>query len=109
MVRDCRMIDVSGLPIPFSCENRRFHTNLSKGVSHGHSAPTRGSVLGAALISHGGFSLWLEHVSEKGSAIELYWLMWYDDADGKPTIPLSGVFSKDELKTMMERLVEFTP
>ena len=109
MTKDARMIDANGARIPFSCENWRFHTNLNKGIAHGTAAPTLGSVLPTALISHGGFSLWLEHVSEKGGSLDLYWLMWYDDKDGKPTIPASSVFSKDELKTMVGQLMEFTP
>jgi hypothetical protein len=65
-------------------------------------------VIKTAVIDHGDYSLWLEHVAEKGGGRELYWLMWYN-GQGVPLIPASGVFGKSDLATMHARLTEFVP
>jgi hypothetical protein len=81
---------------------------LRKGFPHAPGAATVGSVLEGALIDYGDYSLWLEHVLEKDTGAEVYWLMWYDD-QGCPTIPLSGVFGRDGLEQMAGRLTRFVP
>ena len=106
MANDHRLIDSSGVRIPFSCGNRRYRTNVNKGVQHGGSS-TRGSVFQGPLINHG-YSLWLEHVEEIETGDEIYWLMWYDN-NGFPTIPMSGIFDKDELSEMTRQLASFVP
>lgn len=106
MAIDHRLVGASGAKLPFSCGNRRYRTNINKGVPHGAS-PTRGSVFPVALINHG-YSLWLEHVEEIGSGDEVYWLMWYD-SNGTPTIPMSGIFDKAELGEMTKQLTGFLP
>lgn len=58
-----------------------------------------------SLIS-GTLSLWLEYVRNKKGGQNTYWLMWYDD-EGTPKLPMSGVISENELKTMTSRLTEF--
>jgi hypothetical protein len=50
--------------------------------------------------------LWLEYVRNKKGGQNTYWLMWYDD-EGTPKLPMSGVISENELKTMTSRLTEF--
>lgn len=101
-----QLTEASGRSIPFTCRNKRFETNIEKGVPHGACA-TRGSVFDEPLIETDGYSLWLEHVLEPATLHEYYWLMWY--RDGVPTIPLSGIFDRDELSQMIGRLGRFVP
>jgi len=103
---DHRIIQ-NGQPISFTCENRRFMTNIARGSAHG-AAPARGSVFPNSLINHGGYTLWLEHVVEKEGVPDLFWLMWYDPA-GIPTIPLSGIFDRNDLREMLGQLANFVP
>jgi hypothetical protein len=80
-------------------------------MPHG-SCPTRGSVTGEPLIQTAdGFTLWLEHVESTDvgqGGDQLYWLMWYAQ-NGIPTIPLSGVFDRDQLTEMVQQLMRFIP
>jgi len=110
MPTDSRLTDRrTGKKISFSCGNRRFKTNIRLGYSHSPFAKVKGSVLKVPLVNSAeGYTLWLEHVVDKESDEKLYWLMWYGP-DGIPTIPLSGVFSKDDLATMLERMIQFVP
>ncbi|MBU4273660.1 MAG: hypothetical protein KKA28_17500 [Planctomycetes bacterium] len=108
MSQDHRATGPNGARIPYTCENQAFTTNVGKGHAHGTLSPTRGSVFANPLISAGGYSLWLEHVLEKTTHQKFYWLMWYDPK-GIPTIPLSGVFTKDDLRQMMSQLADFVP
>lgn len=103
----------NGQRLAFTCENRRYRTNIKKGEPHSPQSQTQGSVFPSALVNHDGWSLWLEHVEEKhveeiGTPAEVYWLMWYDP-DGRPTIPLSGVFDRTELSAFVGRLAQFVP
>lgn len=106
MAANHRLIDPQGNPIPYSCGNRRYRTNIYKGMAHG-SASTKGSVFSSPLVNHG-YSLWLEHVEEIETGNEVYWLMWYE-ANGIPTIPMSGIFDKSELLEMIKQLASFIP
>jgi hypothetical protein len=106
MAKDHRTIQ-NGQPIGFTCENQRFMTNTAKGSMHG-GATARGSVFPNPLINHGGYTLWLEHVVEKGASTDLFWLMWYD-SNGVPTIPLSGIFDRNDLQEMVGQLATFVP
>jgi len=108
MAYDHRIIDMTGNRINYSCENRRYRTNLRKGFPHNPSSQTLGNVIEHPLVNSGGYSLWLEHVFEIDTTEEMYWLMWYD-ASGKPTIPLSGVFDKNDLGQMVFQLSKFVP
>src|SRR2546426_8706655 len=105
MAIDHRLTTPAGGRIDFSCDNYGYRTNVNKGVAHGTS-PTRGSVFPTPLVNHSGFTLWLEHVEEKGSGQEVYWLMWYD-GNGVPTIPMSGIFDRNELAEMSRQLAQF--
>ena len=107
MAADHRLVDNMGQRINFSCGNRRYKTNLNKGFAHGGS-PTPGNVFQGPLINHVGYTLWLEHVEEIATSDEVYWLMLYDQA-GIPTIPLSGIFDKNELAEMIRQLAGFLP
>jgi hypothetical protein len=102
-------ITQGGLPVEYTCTNYRYETNINKGECHGASA-THGSVFRDSLIhTPDGYSLWLEHAIEKSTRSEYYWLMWYD-AQGKPTIPLSGIFNRADLGQMADRLArDFLP
>jgi hypothetical protein len=108
MAQDHRIVGPDEARIAFSCENRRFMTNITKGEPHSPYSSTLGNVLDTPLIDYGDYSLWLEHVTEKESGEEIYWLMWYDE-QGCPTIPLSGVFGRGDLETMVGRLTRFVP
>jgi len=87
----------------FTCANRRFQTNISKGHPHG-VGNAGGSVFAQALVNSG-YSLWLEYVSGKDGE-EMFWLMWYDP-DGSPTIPLSGVFEAPDIQEISRGLASF--
>jgi hypothetical protein len=90
--------------VDYTCENVGYVTNVSKGYVHGRGQ-ARGSVFRQSLIRHGGYSLWLEHVTEKASGADTFWLMWYHG--GIPTIPLSGVLDASDIQTMAGRLASF--
>lgn len=108
MKNDHRICNSLGQRMKFTCINSGYGTNLLKGEPHSPFSETCGSVFPEPLIQHSGNSLWLEHIVELKTGTELYWLMWYDE-EGKPIIPLSGVFDRTELRTMISRLVEFIP
>lgn len=106
MAADHRLTDTAGNKLSFSCENASYKTDIDKGFQHGKSA-TKGSVFPSPLISNG-YSLWLEHVKEIDTQADVYWLMWYDDR-GKPVIPMSGIFNKQQLSEMAKQLASFVP
>jgi len=109
-MNDSRLTDPQGNRIDYSCGNKGFQTNISKGKSHG-TTPTLGSVLGYPLVKNQfNQSLWLEHVVETKNPTgnEYYWLMWYNDK-AQPTIPMSGVFEKSDLEKMLKGLANFVP
>ncbi|GJD88225.1 hypothetical protein BHAOGJBA_1738 [Methylobacterium hispanicum] len=89
---------------PYTCENARFMTNLNKGHPHG-PGQARGSVFPVPLV-HSGYSLWLEHITDKKEGTEAFWLMWYDQR-GAPTIPASGAMWPDQLREMIAQLSAF--
>lgn len=105
---DHRIVSANGAPIAYTCENKRFMTNLEKGKAHAGYSNARGNVFDHELAAPGGLTLWLEHVVDKQNGEELYWLMWYDQ-HGVPTIPLSGVMGKAEVQEMAGRLAGFVP
>lgn len=107
MASDHRIRTPDGHSIPFTCENRRYATDLTEGFSHGPNSDTRGSVLETPLFDFGDASIWLEHVVERATGDKCYWLMWYD-ADGRPTIPLSGVSDRQDLERATQALRSLT-
>ena len=94
--------------IPFTCENRRFATNITMGFPHGPGQAI-GSVIASPLItaaSNGGYSLWIEYLTDASGEMapgDVFWLMWYGPT-GNPTIPASGVFDKKGLAEMIAAL-----
>jgi hypothetical protein len=89
---------------PFTCANRRFRTHIEIGQPHGNGQ-AGGSVFPDPLVDNGGYTLWLEHVTEVGDEDGgLFWFMWYDQS-GSPTIPASGVLNLDQIKEMTNRLI----
>lgn len=91
---------------PFTCENKGFATAVHKGQAHGDGLAC-GSVFSSALLDHPDYSLWLEHVTDKRKGTsDSFWLMWYD-RNGNPTITVSGVFGKNELRKMTRLLTDF--
>lgn len=110
MAKDHRITSASGQRLDFSCTNAYFRTNVEIGKDHGNCA-TKGSVFSTPLViqAQGGFSLWLEHVENIASGDQMYWLMWYD-GNGFPTMPMSGVFDREDIKKMVALLsTEFLP
>lgn len=90
----------------FTCSNKRFHTDITKGERHG-LRKARGSVFPQPLVSSdSGYTLWLEYVVDKKEKGETFWLMWYDP-NGSPTIPMSSVISADKIREMTSRLAGF--
>jgi len=77
------------------------------GKNHGTTA-TRGTVFDRALADDGEHSLWLEHVIEIQTGDEYYWLMWYD-SNGFPTMPMSGILSRDDIANMQSLFASFIP
>lgn len=108
MAADHRIRTADGRRIPFTCENRRYATDLTEGFPHGPNREARGSVLEGPLFDFGDASIWLEHVIESATGEKCYWLMWYD-AEGRPTIPLSGVFGRPDLERAARALRSLTP
>ena len=101
-------ISLNDTRVPFSCENSKFKTNLQKGNSHNPKSQTGGNVLESALLIDSEASLWLEHVIDKNTDDELYWLMWYNSS-GFPIMPMSSVFNKNQLEEMVAGLTKFVP
>lgn len=93
----------------FSCRNGKFGTNINRGMSHSPSE-TPGSVLPEPLAwGVGGYTLWLEHVEDLSDPdAQWYWLMWYD-LEGRPILPGSGIFNRDQLARMASQLMRFIP
>jgi hypothetical protein len=107
MARDHRIV-LNGAPVNYTCENSRFQTNLSKGQAHG-AGQASGSVFGQALVTYPGGSLWLEHVADNQDPGQpYYWLMHYDPT-GMPSIPLSGIMSKEDLEEMARLMASLLP
>ena len=101
-----RLTDPNGQPIAYTCHNRRFETDISRGHPH-LAGQAGGSVTPQPLVLHGDLGLWLEHVIEPATGAPFYWFMWYDA--GTPTIPLSGIFNRDELSELASQLAQFVP
>lgn len=102
---DARIVDPgTGQPINYTCENSRFKTDVTQGHPHG-SLPgaALGSVYPDALLQSNGWSLWLEHIADKRGGPSVFWLMWYEPG-GKPTMPMSAVFSRADFEEMIGRL-----
>jgi hypothetical protein len=91
----------------YTCRNSRFQTDIVAihGKPHG-PGNAAGSVFDAPLVDNGGYSLWLEYVEDHKYGGNMFWLMWYD-AKGVPTIPASGVFDLDQLRSMNSQLAAF--
>jgi hypothetical protein len=107
MANDHR-ITVNSASLNYTCQNRAFQTNLMKGVAHGAHGTSLGSVFNRPPIVGNNYSLWLEHVIELATNDEYYWLMWYD-LRGWPAVPLSAVFTKQDLQEMVRLMADFVP
>lgn len=103
-----RAEDDRGHAINYTCSNRRFQTNWKKGEPHSPYSEVKGSVFPEPLVEHEKWTLWLEHVVQRDTEDECYWLMWYKP-DGEPTIPLSGVLYRDDLKQIADKLAKLVP
>jgi hypothetical protein len=106
MAEDHRIED-HGRRLDYTCENVKFKTDTHRGHPHRAGQAHCGNVFNEPLAEHDGYSLWLEHVVHKENHDQCYWLMWY--RDGRPTIPLSGVFWRDDIANMSRLLASFVP
>jgi|SRR5579872_2594015 len=95
--------------IDYTCENNRFVTDDAQGNPHGKHSPTLGSVFNEPLIEAEGYSLWLEHIRDKRTRQPCYWLMWYDDATRRPTVPMSSKLDRNDIANMARLLASFIP
>lgn len=89
-------IIINGKQVKFTCENRKFKTNVNKG--------NKGSVTKKPLHDDGVFTMRLEHVIEKKNNNECFWFMWYKN--GRPLLTMSSVFEKEDLFQIIENLKE---
>jgi hypothetical protein len=107
-MRDHR-IERDGMRLDYTCENARFRTNIDMGETHA-GYQSRGSVFREPLVlNEDDYSLWLEHVSDRRNPDErYYWLMWCDPS-GHPTIPMSGILSREHIANMQRLLASFIP
>jgi len=105
-MKDHRMLDQNDRPIDFTCQNAKYETNINKGEPHGQGQAL-GSVFPQSLIGKEESSLWLEHVVNRETREELYWLMWYKKV--VPAIPLSSVFTKSDLEVFAQQMARFVP
>jgi len=108
MSKDFRILN-GGHRLDFTCENRRYRTNIQKGNPHSPLSSHLGNVFNEPLYNGGNVSLWLEHAIDNLGSSECYWLMWYDNTTGQPTIPLSGALNKDEVINMQRLFAGFIP
>lgn len=92
-----------GIPLDFTCENRRFKTDISQGFAHYARHNHKGSVTPLPLYDDGEYSLWLEHVVDKTNGNTCYWFMWYNHA-GISNIPMSGVMDKTDLSKVIDNI-----
>jgi hypothetical protein len=103
-----RIINEQNEPLNYTCFNRAYSTNINKGFSHSNLSTTRGSVLENPLINSNGYTLWLEYVIDRDGDDDIYWLMWYDE-NGCPTMPMSAIFTRNDLANMISQLTNFIP
>ena len=107
MAADHRIHLADGCRIPFTCENRRYMTDLTTGFPHAPNGEALGSVIDGPLFDFGDVSIWSKHVVERATRERCSWLMWYD-ADGRPTIPLSSVFDRADIEHAAQALRSLT-
>lgn len=103
MAADHRIPAADGRRLPFTCMNKRYMTDVTAGFPHAPRGEARGSVIEGPLFDYEDASIWLEHVVDRETGETCYWLMWYN-TDGRPTIPLSGVFGRSEIERATEAL-----
>ncbi len=91
----------------YYCENRRYKTNAAKGHPHGPGNPGGSALPGplSGALNGVDYTLWLEHVIEIATSDEVYWFMWYDPS-GNPTIKVSGVLNRNDIRNMAQQLIE---
>jgi hypothetical protein len=105
MAKDHR-IEHNGERLNCTCENWRYKTKTDVGHAHG-SYDTLGSVFERPLAEGDGYSLWLEHVTNKDEpSQECYWLMWY--RGGRPTISMSGILRRCHIEEIGRRFVSYS-
>ena len=98
-------IELNSKKLDYTCENNKFKTNIEIGYKHHKKHNYKGSALPKPVYESNTYSLWLEHVIEvKTPDNKIFWFMWYDDKTGNPIIPMSAVFSKDELLAVFNNI-----
>lgn len=94
----------NGNRLNFTCENKRFKTDIDLGYEHHAGDGYKGSVTDEPLYEDGG-SLWIEHVLDKSNGNKCFWFMWYDQ-NGQTILPMSSVFDKDDLQEMIKKIAQ---
>jgi len=103
-------IEQQGKRLGYTCENAAYSTNIGKGERHAPSHSYQGSVFSEPIKGRLGdeYTLWLEHViAKRNPNDECYWLIWYKN--GRPTIPLSAIWHREDLARMQRLLTSFLP
>lgn len=101
-MKDNRIIQ-NGTSLDFTCENRRFKTDVQRGFAHYPGNNYLGSVTDTPLYDDGGFSLWLEYVVNVNDPNDkCLWFMWYQD--GWPTIPMSAVIDESNIVGVIQNI-----
>ncbi len=87
-------IEQNGIPLDFTCENKRFKTDITKGHN--------GSVTENYLYEEDGEVLSLEYVIDKINGNSIYWFMWYKD--GIPKLATSAVMDETAITEVIKNI-----
>ncbi|WP_157986275.1 hypothetical protein [Chitinophaga alhagiae] len=93
----------NNIPLDFTCQNKRFETDINRGFEHRLGHLHRGSVTQSALYEDESSSLWLEHVIDKVNNTRCFWFMWYD-ANGNPKINASSVIDENDILEVIKNI-----
>lgn len=97
---DARIELPDGVRLDWTCQNNKFQTDYQRHAIR--------------VFDDGTNTLRLEPVLEKGHFPstpdeELYWFMWYDNASRKPSIKVSAIFSRAEVKRLAHEIIDRLP
>lgn len=94
-----KRIEISGSPVPFTCENSKFRTDLSIPPKN---PKFPGSVTENPIYEDDQILL-LERVENIGNGNKCFWFMWYD-YNGIPVMPMSGVIDADDIAEVIRNI-----
>lgn len=95
----------NGVRLPFTCENRKYRTDITRGYAHDQNHNHLGSVTQEAIYDDGnGYTLWLEYViNVRNPNDRCMWFMWYDD-NGLSTMPMSSVIDEADINEVIRNI-----